>query len=72
MKIITRETALKQGLAWYFTGKPCKYGHVTKRHVNGRGCTDCNKENQRARRARNPERVRAQWRAWRARDRERQ
>jgi hypothetical protein len=72
MKIITRETALKQGLAWYFTGKPCKYGHVTKRHVNGRGCTACNKENQRARRTRNPERVRAQWPAWRARDRERQ
>jgi hypothetical protein len=43
MEIITRETALKQGLAWYFTGKPCKYGHVTRRHVNGRGCTECNK-----------------------------
>jgi len=67
MKIITRETALKQGLAWYFTGKPCKHGHLTKRHVNGRGCTECNKED---RRARNPERVRAQWRAWRVRDRE--
>ena len=52
MEIITRETALKQGLAWYFTGKLCKHGHVTKRHVNGRGCTECNKKNQRARRAR--------------------
>ena len=30
MKIITREEAKKIGQKWYFTGEPCKHGHVDK------------------------------------------
>lgn len=36
MEIITRKQALEQGLTRYFTGKPCKRGHVDERlTVNG-------------------------------------
>ncbi|WNL50864.1 HNH endonuclease [Xanthomonas phage Murka] len=38
--IITRAEAKAQGRKTYFTGKPCKHGHVVVRRVNG-GCVDC-------------------------------
>lgn len=41
MKIISREEAEAIGQRWYFTGKPCKFGHVSKRHVKGY-CYVCN------------------------------
>lgn len=42
MKLISRKDAKAQGLKWYFTGKPCPKGHISKRAVNG-GCYACNK-----------------------------
>jgi hypothetical protein len=41
MNIITRKQAIEQGLKRYFTGKPCKSGHVAERYVDG-GCMVCN------------------------------
>lgn len=41
MEIITRKEAIEQGLKRYFTGKPCKHGHVSERSVGGRVCVDC-------------------------------
>lgn len=41
MEIITRKDALAQGLSFYFTGKPCKYGHTIKRRVNKATCIEC-------------------------------
>lgn len=41
MDIITRKQAQEQGLLRYFTGKPCKHGHVAERHVSSRGCLSC-------------------------------
>jgi mannose-6-phosphate isomerase-like protein (cupin superfamily) len=41
MKIITREEAKKIGQKWYFTGEPCKNGHVDKRYVNTDICYTC-------------------------------
>jgi hypothetical protein len=38
--IITREEAEKAGLKKYFTGKPCKHGHISVRRVDG-GCIEC-------------------------------
>lgn len=44
-EIITRADALVQGLTWYFTGVPCKRGHVARRRTNGgRVCEQCSKE----------------------------
>lgn len=42
MKIITRKEAIEQGLKRYFTGKPCKHGHVSERYVGGGRCCYCN------------------------------
>lgn len=44
MKLIKRKEALAEGKLHYFTGKPCKKGHVAlRRAVNG-FCTECEKE----------------------------
>lgn len=38
-----RATAKEQGLSTYFTGKPCKHGHIANRRtVNGQ-CCECNR-----------------------------
>lgn len=42
MKIITRKEAQDRGLNKYFTGKPCKYGHVAERYVAKSDCVVCN------------------------------
>ncbi len=38
--IITRAQAKAQGLKRYFTGKPCKRGHVAEARIGG-GCVEC-------------------------------
>lgn len=40
-KIVPRSEAMSRGLIYYFTGIPCKNGHVSQRLVSGRGCVDC-------------------------------
>lgn len=41
-EIITLSEARSQGLTHYFTGKPCKRGHMTKRLVSSNSCVACN------------------------------
>lgn len=41
MNNITRNEAIDSGSLFYFTGKPCKYGHVSKRRVVNCMCYDC-------------------------------
>lgn len=41
MKVITKKEAKEKGLKRYFTGKPCKHGHVAERHVGTGGCIPC-------------------------------
>ncbi len=42
MNKITRKEAIKQGLTYYYTGKPCKNGHVAERYVRTEGrCVLC-------------------------------
>lgn len=43
MEIVSREDAIKQGLTHFFTGKPCKVGHISKSYVKGRRCFECAK-----------------------------
>lgn len=43
MDIISRQDAKLQGLTRYFTGKPCKHGHVAERDVNNSGCAECDR-----------------------------
>lgn len=42
-KVITRAQAKALGLSRYFTGKPCKHGHVAERRIEGK-CVECVKE----------------------------
>lgn len=40
-EIISRSEAKRIGSHIYFTGEPCKYGHIAYRYVNSGGCSDC-------------------------------
>jgi hypothetical protein len=50
--LITRSEAKAAGLTKYFTGKPCKRGHICERYMNG-GCSECSHARGRASYARN-------------------
>lgn len=39
--VITRVEAKRRGMSRYFTGKPCKRGHVAERNVSSWGCVEC-------------------------------
>jgi hypothetical protein len=41
MEIISRDDAKAAGLTHYFTGQPCKHGHVAVRYVCDHACFDC-------------------------------
>jgi len=79
--IIGRNEARALGLKRFFTGKPCKHGHVAEHEVSGGKCMECRRERRAANlekvrerdresarkyRAADPERVRENWRRWRA------
>lgn len=46
--IMTRNEAQAVGLKHYYTGKPCKRGHVARRRVSSNDCLSCSKERQQA------------------------
>lgn len=66
---VTRAEAKKRGLTRYFTGKPCKRGHIAERSVVMAACIECRRIIDRSCRERNIERAREQdrnhKRAWR-------
>src|SRR2546421_4578976 len=75
MQLINRKEAKTQGLQWYFTGKPCKHGHVAERLLSNGGCRVClshrrdvwhteHKEYNKKRREENPGRHREFNRRW--------
>lgn len=45
MNVINRKIAIELGLKRYFTGKPCKYGHVSERILPSSNCAVCAKIN---------------------------
>jgi replicative superfamily II helicase len=61
--LITRQNAILQGLPRYFTGKPCKHGHISERYTNNKTCCVCG--NQSANKAKDPIKVREYNRTWR-------
>jgi len=44
MQIISRTEAKAKGLRFYFTGEPCKHGHVAERWVSCWVCVDCDRK----------------------------
>ena len=41
MQIITRQQAIEQKLSRYFTGEPCKHGHIAEKLLSNRTCIEC-------------------------------
>ena len=41
MKIMSRSEALKTGAHRYFTGRPCKHGHIAERLTSNGSCQEC-------------------------------
>lgn len=39
--IISRQQAADSGKLKFFTGKPCRHGHMAERYVTNGGCTAC-------------------------------
>jgi hypothetical protein len=42
--LISRQNAMALGLKRYFTGKPCKRGHVSEMQTASRKCLDCERQ----------------------------
>lgn len=54
MKIISRSAAKAAGLQYYYTDKPCKYGHIAERTVSDGNCSTCRREHHHARKLTRP------------------
>ena len=53
--IISKEEAKEFGLQDYFTGIPCKHGHISKRSVAWGKCVECNNGHSKAQYESDPE-----------------
>ena len=81
MDIITRKEAMEQGLKQYFTGEPCKWGHISTRFTCNKNCVECSyirmkqypdarKEPLRKWRENNQDRIKANKHRWHKENRE--
>ena len=70
MEIITRSEAKALGLTHYFTGIPCKHGHLSRRRYKDRVCMDCDTAYQLRVARENPEKHRLKAKATYERTRE--
>lgn len=43
MNVVPRGEAKSLGLLHYYTGNPCKHGHLARRQTSNGGCTECHK-----------------------------
>lgn len=64
-KVITRAEAKARGLTRYFTGKPCKNGHIAYRLASNGLCRDCRVQIKRRDYAKNSSKYCAAKREWR-------
>lgn len=71
MEIISRQEAKARGLVRYFTGIPCKNGHIAERYTKKSTCVVCKLEANRATAAADPEAAKAYFRAHYVANRER-
>lgn len=62
--VISRKEARARGLTRYFTGKPCKHGHVSERFSRNGVCVECMPESRRKWREANSSKVREGRRKW--------
>ena len=43
-ELISRKEALDRGMTTYYTGEPCKHGHLSSRKITSGSCSDCQNE----------------------------
>ena len=72
MNLVSYKQAIAQGLSRYFTGKPCKHGHIAERRVSGRCCVVCADNLTRAWAKQNSNRVKQIATSWNERNKERE
>lgn len=70
MELMSRKMAKEQGLRHYFTGVPCKRGHVEKRFVSTLNCIACQNHHSLIWKKDHRESETAYKREWQARNRE--
>lgn len=61
MNLVSRKEARSTGLKYYYTGKPCKRGHIAERFTRSRICRACDKQYAEL----NPHKKKATNRRWR-------
>lgn len=64
-KVISRKEAIADGLSRYFTGKPCKRGHLALRRVSDSSCVTCISDQSRERAVRCKDEIQAYQAAYR-------
>lgn len=67
-KLISAKEAKKQGLKRYFTGKPCKHGHIDERLVSSETCCECNRLKVVQWQKDNPEKAKQKHDRWKAKN----
>lgn len=68
--IVKRAEAKDAGNMYYFTGKPCKHGHVSQRRVSNSSCRECEKTHSMNFRHKNPVLVKEYNTRWRNENKE--
>lgn len=63
--VVTKAEAKASGMSWYFTGSPCKWGHIAKRNIAPGDCMTCAAIRSANHRAANPNENREYLAAWR-------
>lgn len=69
--IVSLDYARENNLKFYFTGNPCKRGHIDKRRVDNKTCESCARERNKRDYAENAELHKERSRIWRAENKER-
>src|SRR2546430_2060064 len=64
LTVICREDALRDSLTTYFTGLPCKRGHVTLRQTSNKECRECSRLRSKRRYENNKEKAKEENRRW--------
>lgn len=64
MDVISRKQAKAAGLVRYFTGVPCKHGHIAERYTGDGVCSECAIVKLRTRYAEDPNKARARVAEW--------
>lgn len=70
-RIISRQKAISLNLRWYFTGRPCKHGHVAKRLTVQSTCETCLRKIEKKYYIKNADKFKATSKKWHSENKER-